>query len=45
MKNFLIIVLLISWSVLSDDETMHKDHESMQMETKQQIVLGFNRSF
>ena len=31
MKNFLIIVLLISWSVLSDDETMHKDHESMQM--------------
>ena len=31
MKNFLIIVLLISWSVFSDDETMHKDHESMQM--------------
>ena len=31
MKNFLIIILLISWSVLSDDETMHKDHESMQM--------------
>ena len=31
MKNFLIIALLISWSVFSDDETMHKDHESMQM--------------
>ena len=31
MKNFLIIVLLISWSVLSDDEIMHKDHESMKM--------------
>ena len=31
MKNFLVITLLISWSVFSDDETMHKDHESMQM--------------
>ena len=31
MKNFIILVSLISWSVLSDDETMHKDHESMQM--------------
>ena len=31
MKNFLIIALLISWSVFSDDETMHTDHESMQM--------------
>ena len=31
MKYLFIIVLLISWPVLSDDETMHKDHESMQM--------------
>ena len=31
MKNFLVITLLISWSVFSDDETMHKEHESMQM--------------
>ena len=30
MKNFLIIVLLISWSVFSDDETMHEDHKSME---------------
>ena len=31
MKNFLIIILMVSWFVYSDDEDMHKEHESMQM--------------
>tara|TARA_X000000950_G_C13830314_1_gene625856 strand:+ start:928 stop:1080 length:153 start_codon:yes stop_codon:yes gene_type:complete len=50
MKNFLIILLLFSVFIFSDEPDMHKDHESMHqnhesMETSYQIVVGFNRSF